>query len=702
MNILLGKKTPWVLLGFVFLIFNFILRLVLLLHPITKTHFTCIETVQLLIIGLVADAFVFCIGSSILWLYLLFLSEGKYQKPWGYLIFGFLVALLIYVGFFNTVLNEYGGALPEIGIAFVAFKTILFGLFLFFPRWRKAFRLVLFSLTIFLYSVIIIQNTVSEFFFWNEFGVRYNFIAVDYLVYTNTVIGNIIESYPVVPLFLTVGILSLLLTYWIVKQSRPLFEQLPSVQQKIKATAIYNILLLFAFIGLPKLALFENNNNLFTNELQANGLYRFYLAFQSNELDYHQFYATIPQEKAFSLLKNQLTGMASNSTLHTIVGDSTEIKKNIVLITIESMSAEFLSEYGNTQHLTPFLDSLAIQSLQFSNLYAVGNRTVRGLEAVTLCIPPTAGESVIKRKDNKNKFCTASILKQKGYKANFLYGGDAYFDNMDDFFSGNGYRVIDKKNFTKNEISFSNVWGVCDEDMAKKAIAIMNQDAATGQPFFSHWMTVSNHRPYTYPEGKVFIPPSKKWREGGVMYTDYALKQFFTMAQKQPWFEQTVFVIVADHCASSSGKTTLPVEGYRIPAFIYAPGFIRPQIHTQLVSQIDLMPTVFGLLHFSYNSKFIGQDVLQPDYHPRAFVATYQDLGMIKDQVLTVISPNQKIKQYSLDLKPVKGVNSIFDIYYNQTPMKLVEKKALEQTIAYYQTTSWLLKQKKFQASIVD
>ncbi len=243
-------------------------------------------------------------------------------------------------------------------------------------------------------------------------------------------------------------------------------------------------------------------------------------------------------------------------------------------------------------------------------MYAAGNRTVRGLEAVTLCLPPTAGESVVKREDNKNKFSTGSIFKRKGYNVKFMYGGDAFFDNMQDFYSGNGYEIVDKGSFSPEEITFSNVWGVCDEDMYNKAIKVMSLEAKDNKPFFNHIMTVSNHRPFTYPNNKIDIPGDIKSRDGGVKYTDYASRKFFEMASKQPWFKNTVFVIVADHCASSAGKTQLPLDKYRIPAFIYSPGK-KPAECNKLMSQIDLMPTLFGLLHFNYQSKFFGQDVFK-------------------------------------------------------------------------------------------
>ena len=386
-----------------------------------------------------------------------------------------------------------------------------------------------------------------------------------------------------------------------------------------------------------------------------------------------------------------LTKIDIHNNINYIQSGSKELNKNVVLITIESMSAEFMDHYGFPLKLTPFLDNLAEKSLFFTNLYATGNRTVRGLEAVTLCIPPSPGESVVKRKNNKNKFCTASVFKSKGYQVKYLYGGDAYFDNMQDFFSGNGYDIIDKSDFKPNEISFSNIWGVCDEDMAKKAIQTMNEEYKIGKPFFNHWMTVSNHRPFTYPEGKIDIPADSKSRGGGIKYTDYALKQFFSLAEKQPWFKNTVFVIVADHCASSSGDVELPLDKYRIPAMIYSPGFIQPKKCNTLLSQIDLMPTTLSLLNFNYKSKFIGENIFSPNYKPRAFIATYQDLGFIKDNLLTIISPVKKVKQFKIKAK----TKSDFELFYNLKKQSKVSNLQLFESIAYYQSTAYLLKNNK-------
>jgi len=690
------KLSPFYNLAVLYFIVSLILRIVLFFHPITQSSFTFAESLKIFTLGLISDFFVFVIASIFLWLYLIFISNSKYNKPYGYFILAGFASFLIYIASGKSIFDEYGGALPKIVLIFVAIKTTLFALFLFLPKYRTKIRFWLFAFVIFLYVLLILQNAISEFFFWNEFGVKYNFIAVNYLIYTNEVIGNIMQSYPVIPIFSGLFIITGIITFFIVKNSRNYIDEIPSFNEKLKITAIYGALFAASLFAIPSLAKTENSKNVFVNELQSNGIYKFYLAFQNNKLDYFKFYKTISNEKAFALLKEQFPTITGENTLREINNDSIEKHKNVVLITVESLSADFMKMYGNEQNITPFLDSLAQESLLFTNVYAAGNRTVRGLEAVTLCLPPTAGESVVKREDNKNKFSTGSVFLKKGYNVKFMYGGDAFFDNMQDFYSGNGYQIIDKSNFSENEITFSNVWGVCDEDMYNKAVKVMNAEAQQNKPFFNHIMTVSNHRPFTYPNNKIDIPGNIKSRDGGVKYTDYALRQFFNKAKEQPWFNNTVFVIVADHCASSAGKTQLPLDKYRIPALIYAPD-IKPEKYTKLMSQIDIMPTLFGLLNFDYKSKFFGQDVLKPDYQPRAFIATYQDLGFIKDNVLTILSPKQQIKQFQLKLNPKAGIAPEFQIHYDEISLKSENTELTNETISYYQSASYVLKKKEYQ-----
>ena len=688
----LQKVKPFLYLGIFYLIVSFLLRLVFVFHPITTADFSFGEILKVTSLGLVNDILVFTIASSFLALYFLFLSNGKYQKPYGQIILGVLVLAFIYIlATPNNIFKQYGGGVVKIVLAFLGLKILFFALMLFLPKQRLKIRNSLYFTTLFLYVLLIIFNAVSEYFFYNEFGVRYNFIAVDYLIYTTEVIGNIMESYPIVPLFTAIFVVTGLATWWIYKKTKDSLLQLPNLVQKLTLLGVFAVLLAISLSFAEKINL--KKGNIFQQEIAANGMVKFYEAFSNNTLDFFTFYPTLDQKTAE---RNTLLPLGTTTLNRTITSEKPELQKNVVLISIESLSAAYMKAYGYEESVTPFLDQLAQKSLFFTNLYATGNRTVRGLEALTLCIPPTAGESVIKReKENKNKFTTGSVFKSKGYSVKYLYGGYSYFDNMKDFYGGNGYEIVDRDNFTPEEITFANVWGVCDEDMAKKAIIEMNKDYKAGKPFFHHWMTVSNHRPFTYPEGKIDIPADSKSRKGGVKYTDYSIMKFFEMAQKQPWFKNTVFVIVADHCSSSAGKTELPMDKYRIPAMIYAPEFVAPQKFSQVTSQIDVMPTVLGLLNFKYQSKFLGQDVFSKNFVPRAYIATYQDLGFIKDNYLTVISPTKKIKQYQLVQKPNTNTTTEFNIYYTENLLQDNPRKDLvDQTISNYQSTSFWLKNK--------
>ncbi|SHN03932.1 Phosphoglycerol transferase MdoB [Chryseobacterium carnipullorum] len=686
-----SKIKPFLYLGIFYLIISLIVRVVFFFHPITTASFGFFEVIKVLSIGLLNDIFVFTLASTILAIYFLFLSNSKYKKPYGYIIFSALVLFFLYILLIpNNIFNQYGGSISEVALTFVGIKTLFFGLMLFIPSKRIRIRNVLYFITLLLYVLLIIFNSVSEYFFYNEFGVRYNFIAVDYLIYTNEVIGNIMESYPVIPLFSAILIITLAVTWFIYKKTKDELLELPNFKQKMILVGTFVVMAGISIFGISSLMQIRSDN-VFADEIEDNGLPKFYWAFTHNELDYFQFYPQIGQQEAE---KNFLSQYAEPSLTRNVVAEQPELKKNVVLISIESLSADFMEHYGGTLKITPFLDSLADRSMMFTNLYATGNRTVRGLEALTLCIPPTAGESVIKRDDNKNKFTTGSVFKSKGYDVKFLYGGYSYFDNMQDFFAGNGYGIVDRNNFKPEEITFANVWGVADEDMAKKAIQTMNAEAKSGKPFFNHWMTVSNHRPFTYPDGRIDIPGTAKSRDGGVKYTDYSLKLFFEMAKKQDWYKNTVFVIIADHCASSAGKTELPMDKYRIPAMIFSEGFIQPQKFDKLMSQIDIMPTVFGLLNFNYQSKFLGQDVFKKEFQPKAYIATYQDLGLVKDGRLTIISPVKKVKQYSLQLES-SSLAPEFKLYYDEKLLKDPEQKLVNDAVSAYQSTSFWLKEKK-------
>ena len=657
---------------------GFILRIVLLFNEqTTDLGFTFGEWCRIFLLGAVNDFAAATVGFLFLWLFMMSVSETKYRKPWGYILLGILVAAFCYVTFFNTIFDEYGSVAPRIASIVLGYWAVTFALRLFFKGFRTYWTTVWFALLITIYVGAILFNGLSEYFFWSEFGVRYNFIAVDYLVYTNEVVGNIMESYPVVPMLLGLIVVTLLITWYLFRRDLGRAALLRGWRWKAVFGPAYIAALLIAVWLLGFNTRFQNSPNVYVNELQANGLYKFYDAFVKNELDFNRFYLTRPEAEAEAFVHGVYDSTADN--LHAVGGGEAEIHRNIVLITIESMSASFMERFGNTRQLTPVLDSLYRLGMAFDSVFATGNRTVRGLEAVTLSLPPCPGQSIIKRPNNGGMHSVGALLRDKGYRVTYFYGGNSYFDNMETFFSGNGYDIVDQRQYAPEEITFANIWGVSDEDAYRKVIRTLDAQAAEGQPFFAHVMTVSNHRPFTYPAGKIRIPHDSKSREGGVLYTDYALGQFFAEASRQPWFGNTIFLVTADHCASSAGRTEIPLNKYHIPALIYAPGFVEPQCVEGVVSQIDLMPTLLSLLNMRYESHFFGRSVLDEEYVNRAFIATYQDLGYLENGTFTILSPVRRFEQYA--------VTPTAENPYRIEPVQETDSAHLDRAIYFYQTS---------------
>ena len=535
-----------------------------------------------------------------------------------------------------------------------------------------------------LYGLLFVA--ASELVFWNEFSVRFNFIAVDYLVYTTEVIGNIRESYPV-GTWLALLVVLALVVFVLSRRGLRARDDGSTLWQRARVPLVWLVLTVVSVAAVNGEMKDRTANN-YVNELAGNGIYQFFAAFRSSHLDYKKFYRSLPDDEAFRLLRKHLKAPDASFVSNDPRDLTREIRHtgpekhlNVVLISVESLSGDYLGTFGNKEGLTPFLDSLVDKSIFFDNLYANGTRTVRGLEALSLSVPPTPGDSLVREHNNENLFSLASIFNDRGYVSEFVYGGYGYFDNMNYFFGHNGYKTVDRSAIPKGmPIHSQNVWGVADEDLYTLALSQMDQIHAEGKPFFLHIMTTSNHRPYTYPAGRV------KWqspsRPGAVAYTDWSIEDFIKRAQTKPYFADTVFVITADHCASSAGKTSLPINRYHIPLWIYAPKQFKPERVKELMGQLDIPPTLLGLLNFSYRTRFFGQDAFQlTSGQGHAFPGTYEKLGYVHGDTLTILEPRKRLEQ----LKPDFATG-------DATPEVPVNQDLVNTAIAYYQVASDLFK----------
>lgn len=500
----------------------------------------------------------------------------------------------------------------------------------------------------FIASLIFI--TAAELTFWDEFGTRFNFIAVDYLVYTHEIIGTVKESMPYIEIISGILIVSAIITYILRKAITNTAYNIDRKCCLVTAVILASISFIAFKLYSPKKLNFHFNK--YVEELAKNGPYEIFSAYLNNSLNYNSFYPTIDDKQALSIVRDSLQNNSdkfiNDDSIERIISSKNpnQRKYNVIFITVESLSAKFMQSFGNSDNITPYLDALVDKGVFFTNIYATGTRTVRGLEAITLSIPPTPGSSIVRRPDNQNLFNIGTVFRNQGYNTNFIFGGYSYFDNLRNYFGGNHYNIIDRGNLTAAEISFANVWGVADEDILNKAIEQADRDYKQGKPFCSLIMTTSNHRPYTFPDNRIDLP-SGGGRNAAVKYTDYAINKFLEIAKTKEWFNDTIFVITADHCASSAGKTELPVEKYHILLIIYAPQILKPKKIDNLASQIDIAPTIFGLLGFEYKSKLWGQDIINNPAN-RAFISTYQLLGFLKDAKLVILSPKLHPKTYIL------------------------------------------------------
>ncbi|MGP1579788.1 MAG: LTA synthase family protein [Wolinella sp.] len=494
---------------------------------------------------------------------------------------------------------------------------------------------------------------IASFPFFAQYDLRPNYLFIEYLEYPKEVGSMIFKEYKLELL----GAIFLVSLVAILYKKRPLvdfYEVLtqphpPRIALLVPILALLFIGIRSSFTNLPSNisdALYSHNRII--NEITKNSLHSIGYAYYS----YKQFesdissYGKIDLQEAYKIA-SEVLGIEyqdQKRPFYRKVKSSFKQNKpkNLVIFVQESLGAQFTGFIaGGKQKLTPNLDKLAQKYLTFNNLYANGPRSPRGLAAITSGTLPIAGDEVLTRnKSQQNYFTIASLLKPYGYKTSLIYGGDAKFDNMRSWYLGNGFeRIVEEKDFTNP--TFTSTWGVCDEDLVIKANEIFTEHHKNGEHFASVMFSSSNHTPFELPDGKIEFEKNlpRNSVENTVKYADFAIGRFIELAKQSGYFENTVFVIVADHNVRVHGNQVMPIDMFHIPAVIISEG-LKPTVYDGLASQPDVLATALDLIGIDLSYPILGNSIFKENKQEVNLIILNETYAYRKHDYVVILVPN--------------------------------------------------------------
>lgn len=391
------------------------------------------------------------------------------------------------------------------------------------------------------------------------------------------------------------------------------------------------------------------------NTLNLNSMYSVMFAIKQlgKEAQAAKMYGDMSSEKIFDIVKTQ-TQMPANAFIDPAIPTLAFRQaahqgrpKNLVIILQESLGAQFVKTLGGRE-LTPNIDNLYQQGWGFHQLYATGTRSVRGIEAVITGFTPTPARSVVKLdKSQHGFFSIAQILQQHDYHTQFVYGGESHFDNMKGFFLGNGFSdIVDIDDFAKTD--FIATWGASDGDLFDQAHLELLDLQKTNKPFFSLVFTSSNHDPFEIPANTISHIDDEAPLDSAIRYADHALGQFMEQAKQSPYWEDTLFLIIADHDTRTYGTELVPIKSFHIPSVIIGKD-IAPRQDQRLVSQIDMLPTLLSLMGISDATPALGRDLLRNDIEERAMMQFANNFAYMTREEVVVLQPQKPSSAFVYD-----------------------------------------------------
>ncbi|WP_438969805.1 LTA synthase family protein [Methylophaga sp.] len=533
-----------------------------------------------------------------------------------------------------------------------------------------------------------------------EYDLRPNRLFIEYLKYPSEV-GAMLWNGFRVPLLLGIS-LTIILTVLSAKILQTWLKDYTPSWSTVRTVLVWPLIVLIFFVMIRSSfshrpanpALFARTSDALVNSLYINSAWSVYFAIYNlkHEEKSSAMYGELSDQEIVETLSKVspwlgLDDMSRPTQHYQQASVKRDKPLNLVIVLEESLGAEFVESLGG-KALTPHLSALKETGWWFENLYATGTRSVRGIEAVISGFPPTPARSVVKLSLAQNHFFTiADYLRNMGYQTEFVYGGESHFDNMASFLVGNGFdNVIDERDF-ENPV-FMGSWGASDGDLFAKAHERITELNQTDKPFFSFIFSSSNHSPYEYPDGFIKqIDNKKETRDNAVLYSDYALGEFIRKAKQSPYWENTLFLVVADHSSHAGGDNLVPINDFHIPGLILGAD-IKPEKIQTIASQIDLAPTVLSLMGISGEHPMIGRDLTLPDERQsegRALMQFSDYFALMQGEKVTVLRPGKT---------PVSGIynkkNKSLDItpHVNDDDAKIALANAL--------LPSWLYREQKY------
>lgn len=424
-------------------------------------------------------------------------------------------------------------------------------------------------------------------------------------------------------------------------------------------------------------------DNSFLNQLGINPSFYFMRDVMESSKSHHNLDALISESDAISLMQQELgisqNGQEEYALTRNVVAEGTPKEMNVVLILMESMSYDLLNVRENGKEITPCLNKLIDKSYFFDNFYSVGTHTNHGILATLYGLPALSDHNMMKNVDIPLCEGLPYILQQKNYRTMFFMTHEAQYDNMNAFLLENGIEeVYSQENYPREKRR--NSFGVSDDYLFEYGLKKITEKSKDEKPFFATLLTISNHPPYVVPDAFKGVSDNVQYQI--VAFADNAIGQFMQEAEKEEWFNNTIFILLGDHGKIVGSQTyDMPLSYNHVPCIIYSPKFDdAPRRFQQLGEQVDVLPTLLGLLNQSYENRTFGVDLFR-EKRPYVFFSSDDALGCISPEYF--FTHNFKTKVEGLYRYPENSSENMISSHQAEADTMRTYSAAMFQTASY-------------------